>query len=72
MVKSEDGSYVKKSSEELKPGDIIQIQTSKTLKGVETKKRSYFESLNEIKKVVPLGDKLPPHLLLRFLPSEEE
>ena len=42
MVKSDDGSFVKKSSEELKPGDIIQIQTSKTLKGVETKKRSYL------------------------------
>lgn len=43
LVQNEEGGFDKKSSEDLVPGDIIQIQTSKFLKPVETKKESYYD-----------------------------
>lgn len=72
MVKNSEGGYDKKSSEDLLPGDIIQLKTSKELKGVDTKKQTYFELMKEVQNIVPFGDKLPPHLLQRFVPQQEE
>ncbi len=70
--KEKNGSFSKVSSEELKPGDIIVLRRSNELKEFIDKNKKPLDVLEEIKHIIPLGDKLPPHLLMKFLPKEKD
>lgn len=68
----ETGQFKKISSENLKPGDIVVVKRSAELEAVDNKYQSEDNLLNELKKIVPFGSKLPPNLLLKFVPKAAE
>lgn len=61
--------FDKVSSEDLKPGDIVVVQRSNELTVVDAEKVE-ADDVEEIRKMVPFGDKIPAHVLMRFIKNQ--
>ena len=67
VLDKNSGSFAKKSSESLFPGDIIVLQRTKELTYFDNSAEANSNDFDEIRKMIPFGDKIPEDFLRRII-----